>query len=173
MASVSCIYGIGSPDAYLASSIIVKLGDVLNRREFLLHLTEMQYLRNDISLQRSTFRVKGDVIELQPAYEETALRIETFGDQIEAIRKINPVSGKVIGELEEVTIFPAKHYMTTGITMDEAVGQIGTELSEQLEKFRSQNKLVEAQRLEQRTSTIWRCSKRWDTLMELKTTPEY
>ncbi|NLD99486.1 MAG: excinuclease ABC subunit UvrB [Fibrobacter sp.] len=151
VASVSCIYGIGSPEAYIGSSISVKAGDTIDRRGFLLSLTDMQYTRNDISLQRSTFRVKGDVIEIQPAYEEIGLRFETFGDQIEAIKKINPVSGKVIGELEEVTIFPAKHYMTMGVTMDQAVQQIEKELQVQLEKLRNQNKLVEAQRLEQRT----------------------
>jgi excinuclease ABC subunit B len=151
VASVSCIYGIGSPEAYQASSIIIRKGEIIDRRKLLLRLTEMQYLRNDISLQRSTFRVKGDIIEVQPAYEETALRLETYGDQIEAIKRINPVSGKNIGELDEITIFPAKHYMTMGVTMDEAVEQIGDELSAQLEQFRAGNKLLEAQRLEQRT----------------------
>lgn len=151
VASVSCIYGIGSPDAYLASSMAIKTGQNLDRRDFLLKLTEMQYTRNDLVLQRAMFRVKGDIIEIQPAYDELALRIETFGDQIEAIRRINPLTGKVVGELEEVTLFPAKHYMTTGVTMDEALQKISEELNEQLEKFRSDNKLVEAQRLEQRT----------------------
>ena len=88
---------------------------------------------------------------MQPAYEEAALRMETFGDRIEAIRRVDPVSGRITAEIENITIFPAKHYMTTGVTMDQAIGQIGTELQEQLEKFRSENKLVEAQRLEQRT----------------------
>ncbi|NLW30414.1 MAG: excinuclease ABC subunit UvrB [Fibrobacter sp.] len=152
VASVSCIYGIGSPKAYLASSFTLNNGDTIDRRALLLRFTEMQYTRNDISLQRSTFRVKGDVIELQPAYEETALRIETFGDQVEAIRKINPLTGKVIGELDKITIFPAKHYMTTDVTMDEAIEQINRELQNQLESFRNNNKLVEAQRLEQRTN---------------------
>ncbi|HON11400.1 MAG TPA: DEAD/DEAH box helicase family protein, partial [Chitinispirillaceae bacterium] len=151
VASVSCIYGIGSPEAYQASSIIIRKGEIIDRRKLLLRLTEMQYLRNDISLQRSTFRVKGDIIEVQPAYEETALRLETYGDQIEAIKRINPVSGKTIGELDEITIFPAKHYMTMGVTMEEAVEQIGDELAAQLEHFRAGNKLLEAQRLEQRT----------------------
>ncbi|MDO5577541.1 MAG: DEAD/DEAH box helicase family protein, partial [Fibrobacter sp.] len=114
IASVSCIYGIGSPEAYLASSFTLTNGDTIDRRAILLKLTEMQYTRNDISLERSTFRVKGDVIELQPAYEETALRIETFDDQIEVIKKINPTTGKTLCELDKVTIFPAKHYMTTG-----------------------------------------------------------
>jgi excinuclease ABC subunit B len=152
VASVSCIYGIGSPDAYLASSIKVKVGDHIDRRKFLGDLTEMQYTRNDISLQRSTFRVKGDVIEMQPAYDQSALRFETFGDQIEAIRIINPTTGKVTGTIDEITIFPAKHYMTTGITMDDAIAQIQLELNAQLEMFKGQNKLVEAQRLEQRTN---------------------
>ncbi len=152
VASVSCIYGIGSPDAYLASSVRVKVGDHLERRSFLKSLTEMQYTRNDISLQRATFRVKGDVYELQPAYDENALRFETFGDTIEAIRIVNPVTGKIMGSLDEVTIFPAKHYMTLDLSMDNAIAQIQSELESQLERFKSENKLVEAQRLEQRTN---------------------
>jgi excinuclease ABC subunit B len=152
VASVSCIYGIGSPDAYLASSVRVKVGDRLERRSFLKSLTEMQYVRNDISLQRATFRVKGDVYELQPAYDENALRFETFGDTIEAIRIVNPVTGKIMGSLDEVTIFPAKHYMTLDLSMDDAIKQIQAELDAQLERFKSENKLVEAQRLEQRTN---------------------
>jgi len=151
VASVSCIYGIGSPEAYLASSMVLKSGLTIDRRKLLLQLTEMQYTRNDISLQRATFRVKGDIIEIQPAYDEMALRIETFGDQIEAIRIINPLTAKVLNTLDEVNIFPAKHYMTTGVTMDQALQQIDKELKEQLEKFRSENRLLEAQRLEQRT----------------------
>ncbi|HEX3020141.1 MAG TPA: excinuclease ABC subunit UvrB [Chitinispirillaceae bacterium] len=151
VASVSCIYGIGSPEAYLNSSMVLKTGQNIDRRKLLLSLTEMQYSRNDIALQRAMFRVKGDIIEIQPAYDEMALRIETFGEQIEAIRKINPLTGKACGFLDEVTIFPAKHYMTTGLTMDQALQQINKELNEQLEKFRSENRLVEAQRLEQRT----------------------
>jgi excinuclease ABC subunit B len=152
VASVSCIYGIGSPDAYLASSVRVKVGDHLDRRSFLKSLTEMQYTRNDISLQRATFRVKGDIYELQPAYDENALRFETFGDTIEAIRIVNPVTGKIMGTLDEVTIFPAKHYMTVDLSMDNAIKQIQAELEAQLERFKSENKLVEAQRLEQRTN---------------------
>jgi excinuclease ABC subunit B len=151
VASVSCIYGIGSPEAYLASSVEIKPGDHIDRRKLLGAFTEMQYTRNDISLQRGTFRVRGDVIELQPAYDETALRFETFGDQIEAIRTIEVVSGKVLGTLDQVRIFPAKHFMTTGITMDDAIEAIEKELAEQLTKLRGANRLLEAQRLEQRT----------------------
>jgi excinuclease ABC subunit B len=151
VASVSCIYGIGSPDAYAASSVTVKKGDRLNRRDFLKRLTEMQYSRNEVELKRGMFRVRGDVIELQPAYEETGLRIETCDDQVEAIRRLHPATGKSVAELDEITVFPAKHYMTMGITMEDAVRQIGRELDEQLAQFKPRNKLLEAQRLEQRT----------------------
>jgi excinuclease ABC subunit B len=149
VASVSCIYGIGSPDAYAASSMQIRRGDSINRREFLLKLTDMQYQRNDISLERGTFRVKGDVIEIQPAYEEMALRIETFGDEIEIIRRINPLTGKAFSIVDDVTLFPAKHYMTTDVTIEQAIQQIEQELEEQLDYFRTNNKLLEAQRLEQ------------------------
>jgi excinuclease ABC subunit B len=151
VASVSCIYGIGSPEAYIASSTIIHKGDVLDRRGFLTKLTEMQYVRNDSSLERGSFRVKGDVIELQLAYEETCLRIETFGDRIDAIHCTHPVTGKSLQELDGTTIFPAKHYMTTGITMEQAAKEIEKQLDEQLALFKSQGKLLEAQRLEQRT----------------------
>lgn len=151
VASVSCIYGIGSPEAYLASSVTIKPGDTIDRRSLLLRFTEMQYTRNDMSLQRGTFRVKGDIIEMQPAYDETAIRIETFGDQIEAIRKIAVATGKVIGTLDQVTIFPAKHFMTAGMTIEDATARIETELEEQLTLFRNDGRLLEAQRLEQRT----------------------
>jgi len=151
VASVSCIYGIGSPDAYAASSVIVRKGDRINRRDFLKRLTEMQYTRNDVELKRGMFRIRGDVIEVQPAYAETGLRIETCDDQVEAIRRLHPATGRSVAELDEITIFPAKHYMTLGVTMKEAVKEIGEELEEQLALFRAQNKLLEAQRLEQRT----------------------
>ena len=151
VASVSCIYGIGSPEAYAASSVLLKKNDRIDRRDFLLRLTDMQYRRNDIELRRGTFRVRGDVFEIHPAYEEVALRIETSGDRIEAMRRVNAVTGKSIGEIDEVTIFPAKHYMTVGVTMEEVVRQMGKELDEQLGLLRSRDKLLEAQRLEQRT----------------------
>jgi len=151
VASVSCIYGIGSPEAYAASSVLLKKNDRIDRHDFLLRLTDMQYRRNDIELRRGTFRVRGDVFEIHPAYEEVALRIETSGDRIEAMRRVNAVTGKNIGEIDEVTIFPAKHYMTVGVTMEEVVRQMGKELDEQLGLLRSRDKLLEAQRLEQRT----------------------
>ena len=152
VASVSCIYGIGSPEAYKASSVTIKIGDRVDRRSLLLQFTEMQYTRNDMSLQRGTFRVKGDIIDLQPAYEETAIRIETFGDAVESIKSISVVSGKTIAVLEQVTIFPAKHFMTAGMTMNDALATIEKELKEQLTYLRDHNLLLEAQRLEQRTN---------------------
>jgi len=145
VASVSCIYGIGSPLAYEASAVKLAVGQSLSRRDFLLALTEMQYQRNDFSLERGTFRVKGDVIEIQPAYEEHAVRIETFGDQLEQLSLITPLTGKTKQRLEEITLFPAKHYMTTGdVTIEDAVKRISNELEERLSILRRDNKLVEA-----------------------------
>ena len=151
VASVSCIYNIGSPDTYAESSIIISKGSELNRDNFFKQLIIMQYSRNDSDLERGRYRVRGDCIEIYPAYEDTALRIETFGDQIESINKIHTVTGKVIAPLEKVTLFPAKHFVTTRVSMREATAQIRRELDEQLEKFDAEGKLVEAHRLKQRT----------------------
>ncbi|MBD3239817.1 MAG: excinuclease ABC subunit B, partial [Chitinivibrionales bacterium] len=151
VASVSCIYNIGSPEAYAKASITLSRGQQTDRRELLRKLTTMQYERNDMGLQRGSFRVRGDIIEIQPAYDETGLRIETFGDEIEAIRTINIIDGHILGEHDEVTIFPARHYMTSRVTTEQAVAQIYHELEQQKERFTSQGKLLEAQRLEQRT----------------------
>ncbi len=152
VASVSCIYGIGSPQAYEGAAVKLRVGQELVRRDFLMALSEMQYTRNDMSLQRGSFRVKGDVFEVQPAYEEDAVRIETFGDRLESISYISPLTGKTKQKFDEVTIFPAKHYMTVGgITMKDAIGRISDELEERLSVLRGNGMLVEAQRLEQRT----------------------
>lgn len=151
VASVSCIYNIGSPDTYAESSIIISNGDKLDRDNFFKQLIIMQYSRNDSDLERGRYRVRGDVIEIYPAYEDTALRIETFGDRIESINKIHTITGKVISPLERVTLFPAKHFVTTRISMKEATAQIRKELDQQLEKFNAEGKSVEAHRLKQRT----------------------
>ena len=151
VASVSCIYNIGSPETYAASSVRVAAGEDLNRNRFFQSLYRMQYTRNDLAFERGTFRVKGDVIDLYPAYEETALRIDTFGDRVEGITRIHPVSGKTLGPLDEITVFPARHFVTTRVGFEEAVVQIHKELQQQLEAFRAAGKLLEAQRLEQRT----------------------
>jgi excinuclease ABC subunit B len=151
VASVSCIYNIGSPDTYEQASIRLSINTELDRKSFFNQLFRMQYARNDIDFQRGTFRVKGDVIDLFPAYEEIALRIETFGTQIERISRIEPLTGKTLSTLDDVVIFPAKHFVATRVGFEQAVLQIHKELQLQLEKFRSENKLLEAQRLEQRT----------------------
>jgi excinuclease ABC subunit B len=138
VASVSCIYNIGSPDNYAAASIRVAANEEFDRDRFLKQLYTMQYTRNDISFERRNFRVKGDVIDVFPAYEEIAIRIE-------------PLTGKYLGTLEEITIFPAKHFVASRVKIEEALLQVHKELQTQLEKFRAENKLLEAQRLEQRT----------------------
>jgi excinuclease ABC subunit B len=151
VASVSCIYNIGSPESYRAASVTVQGGEELDRQEFFRKLTRMQYSRNDLSLERGTFRVRGDSIELQPAYDETAVRIELFGDRVENIRRIHPLTGKVLATLDRIPVFPAKHFTTSRTGLEEAVLQIHKELQEQLAAFRAAGKLLEAQRLEQRT----------------------
>jgi excinuclease ABC subunit B len=151
VASVSCIYNIGSPDNYAAASIRVAANEEFDRDRFLKQLYTMQYTRNDISFERRNFRVKGDVIDVFPAYEEIAIRIETFGNRIERLGRIEPLTGKYLGTLEEITIFPAKHFVASRVKIEEALLQVHKELQTQLEKFRAENKLLEAQRLEQRT----------------------
>ena len=151
VASVSCIYNIGSPDSYAASSIRIARGESLDREKFFQSLYRMQYTRNDIAFERGTFRVKGDVIDVYPAYEETALRIDTFGNGIETITQIHPITGKTLSSLEAITVFPAKHFVATRVGFEQAVLQIHKELQLQLEAFKEKGKLLEAQRLEQRT----------------------
>ncbi len=151
VASVSCIYNIGSPETYAASSMIITRGAELDRNALFNGFYRMQYTRNDMEFERGVFRVKGDVIDVYPAYEETAVRIDTFGNRIERLTRFNPVSGKPIADLEGLTLFPAKHFVASRLYIDEAAAQIQRELHAQLNKFRTENKLLEAQRLEQRT----------------------
>ncbi|MGM0445275.1 MAG: excinuclease ABC subunit UvrB [Bacillota bacterium] len=152
VASVSCIYGLGSPADYLELSSTLKVGDTRDRKEILRELSIMQYSRNDIDLQRGHFRVRGDVIEIYPAYKDQAIRIELFGDEIERITHINTVTGEIVDEMREVTIYPASHFVTPEDKIERAIKEIRKELVERLEELRSQDKLVEAQRLEQRTN---------------------
>jgi excinuclease ABC subunit B len=151
VASVSCIYNIGSPAAYAASTVYCRVGQSLDRDTFLHKLRHMRYTRNDAVLERGAFRVRGDVFEIQPAYEETGLRIETFGNEIERISMIDVISGKILERYDDITIFPAKHFINMQLTMEEACAQIESELAAQLQKFESAGKLLEAQRLRQRT----------------------
>lgn len=151
VASVSCIYGIGSVEDYGAMAITVKKGEKRSRDKFLRHLTDIQYHRNDIDFARATFRVRGDVVDVFPAGSETAYRIEFFGDDIDRITEISPLTGEIIREPAEVKIFPSSHYVTPQEKLAYAIERIKGELAERLEYFRSHDKLLEAQRLEQRT----------------------
>jgi len=151
VASVSCIYGIGSVEDYGGMAVQVKKGERRSRDKFLRHLTDIQYHRNDIDFARATFRVRGDVVDVFPAGSESALRIEFFGDEVERITEINPLTGEIIREPSEAKIFPSSHYVTPQEKLAGAIVNIKNELAERLDYFRSHDKLLEAQRLEQRT----------------------
>src|SRR5512139_2794812 len=152
VASVSCIYGLGSPEAYHGMLLHLEKGMTISREEILSKLVEIQYERNDIDFHRGTFRVRGDVIEVFPAHEENrAVRIELFGDEVENISEIDPLKGRIIEPLDKIPIYPGSHYVTPPDRMQRALQGIREELKERLEWFRSQNRLLEAQRLEQRT----------------------
>lgn len=151
VASVSCIYGLGDPADYLELSSHLEINQLKDRQVLLRELTLMQYSRNDMSLSRGHFRVKGDVVEIYPPYEDIALRIEFFGDEIERITKIDTLTGEILAELEEITIYPTSHFVTPEEKVKRAVKTISEELEERLEELKKQNKLLEAQRLEQRT----------------------
>lgn len=151
VASVSCIYGIGSVEDYNGLSIDVKRGERRVRDRFLRLLTDIQYQRNDIDFHRSTFRVRGDVVDVFPAGEELAYRIEFFGDEVDRITKIDPLTGEILANLDEYKIFPGSHYVTPQTKLKVALGQIEQELEQRLALFKRENKLLEAQRLEQRT----------------------
>ena len=151
VASVSCIYGLGSPAEYKRMMIYLKKGETIERDHLLYRLIDIQYQRNDTAFERGRFRVRGDVIELWPAYEEFALRIELFGDEIDALAIINPTTGETAKVCDELYVFPAKHFVTPAERITEAVTGIEKELNDRLIVFREQGKLLEAQRLQART----------------------
>lgn len=151
VASVSCIYGIGSVEDYDGMSLTVKKGERRSRDKFLRQLTDIQYHRNDIDFARATFRVRGDVIDVFPASSESAYRIEFFGDDVDRITEISPLTGEIIREPSEIKIFPSSHYVTPREKLAGAITRIKDELAERLEYFRSRDMLLEAQRIEQRT----------------------
>jgi len=151
VASVSCIFGLGSPEDYKASVVAIRTGDYADRNELLGRLADIQYARNDIDFQRGTFRVRGDVVELYPSYESFAIRVEFFGDRIEQISYINPVSAEILAAEEQVFIYPAQHYVMPCERIGSAVESIKAELKERLQQFRQEGKLLEAQRLQART----------------------
>lgn len=151
VASVSCIYGIGSVEDYGGMALTVKKGEVRSRDKFLRHLTDIQYHRNDVDFARATFRVRGDVVDVFPAGSETAYRIEFFGNEVDRITEISPLTGEILREPTEIKIFPSSHYVTPQEKLGNAILQIKAELAERLDYFRAHDKLLEAQRLEQRT----------------------
>lgn len=150
IASVSCIYGLGLPENYFKGSLELKIGDEIDRNELLKHLVSVQYKRNDISLEHSTFRVRGDVIEIMPAYEKIITRICMFGDEIEKFVKINPVSGEIVEIPDKIVLYPAVHYLSYDENEEETLSLIRMELQNRLTELYDENKILEAQRLEQR-----------------------
>lgn len=151
VASVSCIYGLGSPEEYRRQLLFVEVGATLDREELIRNLIAIHYNRNDIDFSRGNFRVRGDTVELIPSYRETALRIELNGDEVERISEINPLTGEFLGDRARVAIYPARHFVTSKEILSQAVVKIEEELTERLTTFRALHKLLEAQRLESRT----------------------
>ncbi len=152
VASVSCIYGLGTPQEYVDRMARIRVGEEVDRDSLLRRFVEMQYTRNDLAFTRGTFRVRGDTVEIIPVYEELAIRIEFFGDEIERIYTLHPVTGEVVHEEQEMYVFPASHYVAGPERMERAVRGIELELEDQLARFEKQGKLLEAQRLRMRTT---------------------
>lgn len=152
VASVSCIYGLGSPEDYQGMLLSIKHGEILDRDSILKRLVEIHYVRNDIGFVRGTFRVRGDIVEVIPAYQEHAIRIELFGDEVDRILEIDPLTGELLGEKETAVIYPASHFITTPEKLKLAIASIEAELAERLKELREEGCLLEAQRLEQRTN---------------------
>src|SRR5437763_9282006 len=147
VASVSCIYGLGTPQEYVDRTVRLRLGEQIDRDKILRHLVDVQYTRNDLSFTRGTFRVRGDTIEIFPVYEELAIRAEMFGDEVERLYYLHPLTGEVIREVEEIFVFPATHYAAGPQRMEKAIRGIELELADRLAELEKQNKLLEAQRL--------------------------
>jgi excinuclease ABC subunit B len=152
VASISCIYGLGIPSEYLKAAVKFEVGETLNLRSSLRDLVNNQYSRNDLEISRGRFRVRGDVLEIGPAYEDRLVRIELFGDEVEAIRYVDPTTGEILQSLESINIYPAKHFVTPKERLEDAIKAIRTELRERLDVLNEQGRLLEAQRLEQRTT---------------------
>lgn len=152
VSTVSCIYGLGKPEEYYEQMLALHVGDEIPRQELIRRFVNMQYTRNDVAFQRGTFRVRGDTIEIIPMYEELAIRIEMFGDEIDAISALNPLTGDVVKEMESVSVFPGSHYAAQESVMRRAMGTIRDELDDHLQVLNREQKLLEAQRLKMRTT---------------------
>ena len=151
VASVSCIYGLGNPADYLDLALPIKLGRDYKRDKLLRRLTDLQYHRNDLELQRGTYRIQGDVLEIILSSEDTIIRLDFFADRLEKIERLDAISGNLIEKMEEFTVFPAKHFVTPEEKLKLSIDKIRKELEERIKYFKTQNKLLEAQRIEQRT----------------------
>lgn len=151
VSSVSCIYGLGTPQSYLDRSVVLKQGEEIERERFLRLLVDIQYDRNDIAFTRGAFRVKGDTVDIIPAYEEVAVRVEFFGDEVDSLYYIHPLTGDVLREVDQIRVFPATHYVASPERMDKAMRSIRAELEERLADLEKRGKLLEAQRLRMRT----------------------
>ena len=151
VASVSCIYGLGSPFDYENQMLSLRPGMEKPRRDILRKLVDIQYTRNDMAFERGTFRVRGDIIDIYPAGNDSAVRVELFGDEIESIKEMNPVTGEILGIRNHISIYPASHYVTSPESMERAIRTIDEELTERVQWFKDRGKLLEAQRIEQRT----------------------
>jgi excinuclease ABC subunit B len=151
VASISCIYGLGMPSEYLKASIPLQVGAEMDQRKLLRSLTNIQYTRNDVDLGRGCFRVRGDVLEIGPAYEDRIVRVEFFGDEIDAVRLVDPVTGEILQSLDGLNIYPARHFVTPAERLEGAITAIDAEMKEQIINLESQGKLLEAQRISQRT----------------------
>lgn len=152
VSSVSCIYGLGSPEDYMNSVVMLRIGDKIDRDQIIRKFLHIQYARNDIDFSRGNFRVRGDTIEIMPSYQEEGIRIELFGDEIDGLSKIDPLTGKVKMKLDRVVVYPAKHFITSGPKIKDAIEKIKTEMADQKEKFLKQGKHLEAERIESRTN---------------------
>ncbi|TGL24709.1 excinuclease ABC subunit UvrB [Leptospira bourretii] len=152
VSSVSCIYGLGSPEDYMNSVVMLRIGDKIDRDQIIRKFLHIQYARNDIDFSRGNFRVRGDTIEIMPSYQEEGIRIELFGDEIDGLSKIDPLTGKVKMKLDRVVVYPAKHFITSGPKIKDAIEKIKEEMAEQKDKFLKQGKHLEAERIESRTN---------------------
>lgn len=152
VATVSCIYGLGTPQEYVDRMVRLKIGDFIDRNQLLRKFVDIQYKRNDMAFERGTFRVRGDTIEIIPMYEELALRIQMFGDEIEKIMTLHPLTGEIIRDESEMYVFPATHYAAGPETMERAIGEIEAELEKRVDEFERAGKLLEAQRIKMRTT---------------------
>lgn len=152
VATVSCIYGLGTPQEYVDRMVRLKIGDSIDRNQLLRKFVDIQYKRNDMAFERGTFRVRGDTIEIIPMYEELALRIEMFGDEIEKIMTLHPLTGEIVRDESEMYVFPATHYAAGPETMQRAIGEIEAELEKRVDEFERSGKLLEAQRIKMRTT---------------------